>query len=327
MKDKCFLERAAEAPYALGNILRRLGKPDRARTYYQQAIDTGDLEFIPKAALALARLCQDEGDNAAALVAYEQVLVGSDPEMLAKAIWNYGRLAARANKVDVRTIHQRLLERLPDDLVPMVACYVGEWVAWYGGPTSAAIALLEQAMASGHREAAPRAALYRGWLAQRLRGHRKARAAYQRAIDSGHDEYAPKAAYTLGALLANRGETDEAIASFALARLHPNPKMAARAAYNAGLLFEHLGRPDEARKAFEEAIDAGDRYVTCSAVAHLARLLTQQHETDAAEALLRRWREIDDKEFAEDVAYEVNRLQASTESDPRRGIRFIAGPW
>lgn len=325
MQGPVLYERAAEAPYALGNILCRLERPERARTYYQQAIDTGDQTFAPKAALALARLCEERGERDGALAAYEQALIGSDPEMLAKAIWNFGRLAASAADDDLCAVYQPLLERLPDGIAPVVTCQLGEWAAWRRKTPSAAIALLEQAMASGHREAAPHAALIRGWLAQRFRGHRKARAAYQRAIDSGHHEYAPKAANNLGALLADRGETDEAFAAFTLARIYPNAKVAPRAAFNAGLLFAELGQPDEARRAFEEAIGTGDRYVLPSAVAHLARLLTQQGEPDAAEALLGQWRDADDEELAADVAYEVSNLQAS--AGPRHGMGFIAGPW
>lgn len=327
MKERFFYERTAEAPYALGRILRRLGRPDRARIYYQRAIDAGDREFAPKAALALGRLCEERGEDDEALAAYEQVLVGSEPELLAKAIWSSGRLAVQTHKVDARTTYQRLLERLPDDIAPVVTCQLGEWASRYDRTPSAAIALFEQAMASGHREAAPRAALFRAWIAESYRGHRKARAAYQRAIDSGHHEYAPKAANNLGALLADRGETDEALAAFALARVYRHAKIAPRVAFNTGLLLAALGQPDEARKAFEEAIDAGDRYVLTSAVAHLARLLTQQHETDAAEALLRRWRDADDADLADDVAWKVNRLQAAPQPDPRNGMGFIAGPW
>ncbi len=327
MKDGLLHERAAEAPYALGRILRRLEKPDRARTYFQQAIDTGDPEFAPKAALTLGDLCEEQGEDDEALAAYEQVLVGSDPEIVAKAIWRYGLLAPHANKAEVRATYQRLLERLPGDIAPVVTCQLGEWTDQYGWPASVPIALFDQAMASGHRDVAPRAALFRAWIALRFGGHRKARAAYQRAIDSGHDEYAPKAANNLGALLAERGETDEALAAFAFARACPNARTASRAAFNAGLLLEDLGRPDEARKAFEEAIDAVDRWVLPSAVARLARLLDQQHETGAAAALLRRWRDAGDADLADDVAREVDRLQACSLSGTRRGMGFIAGPW
>lgn len=327
IKEEWFCERAVEALYALGNILRRLKQPDRARTYYQRAIDTGDHEFAPKAAIALGRLCEEEGADNDAMAAYEQALIGSDPEIVAKAIWRYWRLDIETNEADARTGYQWMLERLPDNIAPEVACQLGEWATWYGRTASAAIALFEQAMASGHREAAPRAALLRGWIAEGYRGHRKARAAYQRAIDSCHHEYAPKAANNLGALLANRGETDEALAAFALARVYPHAEIAPRAAFNTGVLLAELGRPDEARKAFQEAIDAGDRYLLPYAVARLARLLTQQHQADAAEALLRRWRETDDADLARDVAREVERLQTPSPPDPRRGMGFIVSPW
>lgn len=327
MKEGLLYERAAEAPYALGRILRRLGKPDRARTYFQQAIDTGDPEFAPKAAFALGCLCEEEGEDDEALAAYEQVLVGSDPEVVAKAIWHYGLLAPHANKVDVRVTFQRLLERLPADTAPVVTCQLAEWTDRSGWTASVVIALFEQAMASGHRDAAPRAAVFRAWVALRFGGHRKARAVYQQAIDSGHHEYAPKAANNLGVLLAERGETDEALAAFALARVYPHAKIAAMAAFNTGLLLEHLGRCDEARKAFEEAIDEGDRWVLASAVARLARLHTQQDQADAAEALLRRWRGADDADLAAYVARAVDRLQTPAPPGMRRDMGFIAGPW
>lgn len=327
MDERWFFERAAEAPYALGNVLRRLERPERARLYYQQAIDTGDLEFAPKAALALGGLCEEQKDTAAALAAYEQALISSDSESLAKAIWRYGRLAVRAGEGEVQAVYQRLLGRLPDDIVPEVMCQLGEWGLWYDRTPTATIALFEQAMASGHREAAPRAALFRAWIAETYRGHRKARAAYQLAIDSDHPVYAPQGANSLGALLAERGETDEAFAAFALTRTYPHATIAARAAFNTGLLLESLGRLDEARKAFEEAIDTAERYVLALAVARLARLLERQHQTDAAEALLRRWRDAGDADIAADVARAVDRLRDDPQPGTRGGMGFIASPW
>jgi tetratricopeptide (TPR) repeat protein len=66
-------------------------------------------------------------------------------------------------------------------------------------------AAYQQAIDSGHADAAPMAAFGLGGLLADHSDVDGARAAYQQAIDSGHADQAPSAALNLGVLLREQG--------------------------------------------------------------------------------------------------------------------------
>jgi len=302
----------ALAVLTLAATLHSLGELDRAEPYYERAIASEDIidDVSLKAALGLGRLHEERGATDQALATYERALTGCDAALVAEAIWRYTRLAAPKEHVEPIAIYQRLLGRLRNSMAISAICRLGVRLHYQGEPATAAL-LLEQAMASGEGHGASEAAFLRGVFAHR-QDDAAARAAYQRAIDSHHPEYAAKAANNLSVLLAEHGEEDEALATLQLARdCWPHGMIAAKAAYNSALIFERTGRVDEARAAFEQAIDPDHPGLLPSAVANLARLLTQAGEKDAAEALVERWCNDDDPILAADVADEITEFQTN----------------
>jgi len=67
----------------------------------------------------------------------------------------------------------------------------------------------QEAIESGHPEAAPRAAFLLGILLHEQGDTHGAQQAYQKAIDSGRSDWAPKAMERLRLLLAEHGEGDQ----------------------------------------------------------------------------------------------------------------------
>jgi Flp pilus assembly protein TadD len=71
-----------------------------------------------------------------------------------------------------------------------------------------------------------------------------AKAAYRQAIASGHADAAPQAAVNLGLLLAEQGDVQGAKAAFGQAIASVHADAAPRAAYNLGLLLKQQGNMD-----------------------------------------------------------------------------------
>src|SRR5215217_7649949 len=76
------------------------------------------------------------------------------------------------------------------------------------GEYDLAVEAYQQAIASGHPEAAPRAAFNLGILFEERAEYDLAVEAYQQAIDSRHPEESPRAAFDLGILFEERAEYD-----------------------------------------------------------------------------------------------------------------------
>jgi predicted negative regulator of RcsB-dependent stress response len=84
-----------------------------------------------------------------------------------------------------------------------------------------------------------------------------ARSAYQQAIDSGHADAAPKAAVYLGVLLAEQGDPAGARPAYQQAIDSGHADAAPLAAVNLGNLLAAQGDPAGARSAYQRAIDSG----------------------------------------------------------------------
>ena len=312
------------AVHALAITLQKLGEIDRAKAYYERAIATDGLigNTPSRAALDLGCLHEDEGDDDQAMAAYERALDGSDATIIAEAIWRYARLAAPKEQADLIAICQRLLGRVRDSMEPAAACRLGQWL-WCLKKYAATAAMFERAMAfEGH--AATEAAFLRGWIAHTHDDDAvTAQACYQRAIDDCHPDHSAQAANNLGVLHAQRGEYDRAITLLQSVQDYPRGTATAKAALNTGLLLERIGLTDEARAAFEQAIDPDHPAPIPRAVAHLARLLRQANELEAAEALSDKWRNADDPELAEAVTAAF----AVLKSHPNCPVRLLTEPW
>ena len=78
------------------------------------------------------------------------------------------------------------------------------------GDVAGACAAYRQAVRSGHREFAPRAAIALGVVLAELGDVAVARAAFQQAVDSGHPEFVPRATEAMRMLLGMRAGDDPA---------------------------------------------------------------------------------------------------------------------
>lgn len=152
-----------------------------------------------------------------------------------------------------------------------------------------AVAAYRRAMATGHPEAAPRAAFNLGVLLERLHtttpDWRSMTTAYQVAIDSGHPEWAPMAMVNRAALLARVGWRHDAVDAYRAAIATGHPEQAPIAATNLGLLLTEMGMVDEAADAFRQAIESGHPDQGPKAMFNLAAMLEEEGSlADAADA-------------------------------------------
>ena len=146
-------------------------------------------------------------------------------------------------------------------------------------------AAYQQAIDSGHADAAPMAAVNLGELLAEQGDADGAKAAYQQAIDSGHADAAPTAAVNLGELLAEQGDADGARAAYQQAIDSGHADAAPTAAVYLGELLAEQGDADGARAAYQQAIDSGHPDEAAARV-YLGQLLAEQPGGHSARNLL-----------------------------------------
>ncbi|HZB07539.1 MAG TPA: tetratricopeptide repeat protein [Rubrobacter sp.] len=151
------------------------------------------------------------------------------------------------------------------------------------GEYDLAVETYQQAIDSGHPEAAPRAAYNLGMLFEERGENARAEEAYQQAIASGHPEAAPRAAYDLGILSEERGEYDLAVEAYQQATDSKHPEEAPRAAFNLGSMLDKQGEYDLAEEAYQQAIDSEHAEWAPKAVFNLGVLFEERGEYDRAE--------------------------------------------
>lgn len=156
---------------------------DIAETAYHLAMDSGDRDAAPAAAINFGSMCQRRDDLDGAAAAFRQAIGSGHADHAPMAAFQLGNL---------RCLRKRL------DLDGAVAAY-------------------QLAIDSGHHDAAPRSAEYLGNLSKRRGDPEKAAIAYQIAIDSGHPHSAWSAACELGVQCLEGGELDRAVAYFQFA--------------------------------------------------------------------------------------------------------------
>jgi Flp pilus assembly protein TadD len=184
-----------------GSYHAEQGDAARTQAAYQQAIDTGDPDGAPRAALLLGRLHERHGDLDQAWAAYQQTIDAHHPSYSPTAAARLGGLlASRGDQRHAQAAWQQALEQ--PQLDPAAAFDLATTCERWRDRDRAE-AIYQRLLRSGHRDAAPLAALQLGLLYGRRwrRGDAaRARALFQLAIDSGHQQAASLAEIRLRGL-------------------------------------------------------------------------------------------------------------------------------
>ena len=212
-----------------GHALAELGdlmwwdEPELARTAFERAAGAGNTSALIRLALHQWVVLEDyEG----ALPLYQQAITSPDPGVAAEALTGLGE-AHRGH-----------------------------------GDYQAARDVLEEAIATGHPDWAPRAMMMLGGMLEyQLRDYDGARAMFQAAIDTGHPESGPEAMFLLGHLLQRTGDDDGAEAAYQhLAGSGPSASRS-RALCQLANLLQLRGDDGGAKAAWQHVLDtdpAGD---------------------------------------------------------------------
>ncbi|HEY5016266.1 MAG TPA: Swt1 family HEPN domain-containing protein, partial [Streptosporangiaceae bacterium] len=185
-----------------------------------------------------------------------------------------------------RAAYQQAIDSGHADAAPLAACSLGRLLD-NQGDLAGAHAAYQQAIDSGHRQAGPRAAGYFGALLARQGDVTGARAAYQLAIDSAEPDVAPWAASNLGDLLAEQGDVAGARAAYQLAIDSGHHDAAPLAASGLGDLLGGQGDVAGARAAYQQAIDSGHADWAPWAALDLGAFLQEQGDLAGARAAFR----------------------------------------
>jgi tetratricopeptide (TPR) repeat protein len=235
---------ATAAPAAmvnLGVLLARHDDPGQV-AWFALAVDTGDSEIAPLAALYLASWYQEQGDLERTRDAYQQAIAHEHPDASPRAAYLLGRLqhacgqveeawAAWQQALDARHPRYSVLAavELGDMLMrrrnwqhakaawqqagrqptvdPLAAVQLARVCDDWGEPELAE-AIYQRVLTTGDTEGGPVAALGLAFLyeSRRAKGNvARARALYQRVIDSQHPTASPIAARRLSSLNRRTG--------------------------------------------------------------------------------------------------------------------------
>ncbi len=213
-----------------GQALAELGdllwwdEPQLARAAFERAAGAGNNG-------ALIRLAQHRWvvlkDYEGALPHYQQAIASPDPGVAAEALAGLGE-AHRAH-----------------------------------GDYRAARDVLEECIATGHPDWAPRAMMMLGnMLEYQLRDYDGARAMFQAAISTGHPQAGPEAMFLLGHLLQRTGDDDGAKAAYQHLADSGPPGSRSRALCQLANLLQLRGDSGGAKAAWQRVLDtepAGDQ--------------------------------------------------------------------
>ena len=150
----------------------------RAQTLYQQAIDSGHVEFAPAAAFGLATLLEERNELPQAQDAYARALASGHPEFAPWAAYNMGILFERLQRFE------------------------------------AAKDAYRRALSFGHPEIASWAALKLGDLSTSLRDHKVALDNYQLLLSLRHPQFASLGGIKAARLLGSLGQNGAARAAY-----------------------------------------------------------------------------------------------------------------
>jgi tetratricopeptide (TPR) repeat protein len=234
---------ATAAPAAmvnLGVLLARQDDPGQV-AWFARAVDTGDSEIAPLAALYLASWYQEQGDIEHTMAAYQQAIAHEHPDASPRAAYLLGRLHHAHGQVEEA------------------------WAAW------------QQVLDAGHPRYSLLAAVELGDMLMRRRNWQHARAAWQQA--SQQPTLDPLAAVQLGQVCANWGQPELAEAVYQRVINSGGVEGGAVAALGLGFLYESQkakGNVARARALYQRVIDA--QHPTASPIA-VRRLVSLNRRT------------------------------------------------
>jgi tetratricopeptide (TPR) repeat protein len=232
---------APAAMVNLGVLLARQDDPGQV-AWFAQAVETGDSEIAPLAALYLASWYQEQGDLARTRDAYQQAIGHEHPDASPRAAYLLGRLQHGQGKVEEAwTAWQHAIDARHPRYSVLAALELGDMLmrrrngqharaAWqqaseqptldplaamqlarvcddWGQPVLAK-AIYQRVINSGDVEGGPVAALGLGFLyeSRKAKGNvARARTLYQRVIDAQHPTASPIAARRLASLNRRTG--------------------------------------------------------------------------------------------------------------------------
>ena len=277
----------AMSAYGLGTVLtRQPGREREAEAALGRAAASADQEYAPLARYDLGVfLSAQPGRLGDAFAAFHLSADSGHPEFAPRSFFNLGALLGPAGFPDeAERAFRQAIATGHADIAPMAAVNLAGLFENLAGRAPEAEEVYSLAIASGHKDQAPMAAANLGnLLAAQPARFADAEAAYRVAMASGHPLHAPRAAYNLGVtLLADPARRSDAEAAFRAAVESGDAQHAPLALYNLGrLLAEDPARRAEGRTMLEKATASSDTTVATAAV----KLLDSLDEMESVEYL------------------------------------------
>jgi tetratricopeptide (TPR) repeat protein len=287
-----------------------VGNTAEAVDWYSRIIEGGEPELGPQAALqigvalvdddieasqAALRYAAEHGSGQVAAVAARNLQVVADhgiaartapatlEEVVGRAALGRGRIWAAANDLQGAIEAFDVAAGSPvADIAAEGLCLLGS-ALMMGGDQDAAVKVLNQAMASGHRRFGAMAAVD---LAMILvdRGERDHASILLRQARDG-DLAGTMAAVNLGVMLARHlGDQDRGISALRTAAQDQVPLIAAGGLFNLATLLEENGDRAGAEQAYRDAAELRQPMFSGKAAVNLALLLSRRMDTEGERA-------------------------------------------
>ncbi|MGH8907802.1 MAG: tetratricopeptide repeat protein [Egibacteraceae bacterium] len=282
-------EAAAMVAYNLGLLYDRRKDVERARSYYQRAIDANQLQTSPVAARNLGLLLGELGDADGAEAAFAHAIEAEYYPERAKAAHALAITLQKLGELDRAQVYYEraiVLSRsmFGYEVAAQAALDLGR-LHEQQGATGQAIAAYEQTFTTSNTNAIAEAI----WRCGRLSAGRDkaaARPVYQQMLARLDNWMAPSVTCRLGQWLFWYGDCDTAAALFEQAMACEQRPVAAEAAFWRGWLAH--GEDDvTAHAAYQQAIDSRAPEWAAKAVTNLGVLLAEQGKQAEALAAFR----------------------------------------
>jgi tetratricopeptide (TPR) repeat protein len=287
------IEWAPRAAVALGNLLRSTDRA-RARDYLRLGMDSAHAQWAPLAAAHLGVLLSEDGDTEGARVAYQFASESLHADIAPTAAMNLGVLLAAQGDVEgARAAYQRAIDSKHPDEAPRAAVNLGFLLA--ESDMSASSEAFRFAIASEHPEQRPLGAMNMAALLLRQGDVAGARAYLTIGIESGHPEWSRQCADSLKKLppfdFLVRTVWD-LIAALAV-------KLAER------------GDTHNAEALLRDCVRHGDRRSAANAALNLGLLLLTQGDLDGADAAFARGLTSDEPEVVARSGLNLGKMRAA----------------
>ncbi len=279
----------ATTAFTLGLLYDRGKNADRARSYYEQAIEAHDWRASPNAAYNLGLLLGDLGDADGAEAAFTHAIEGKYYPDKDEAIYALAVTLQKLGKLDrAETYYERAIatDVIASDVPSKAALGLG-LLHEEQGRVDQAIAAYERGVTGCNDKLIAEAI----WRYARLAAPKEKVdpiAVYQRLLGRLRDYVTPAAACRLGQLLWGNGEHPTAAAVLEQAMASNWGRAAAEAAFLRGwLAHSHEGDDVTARACYRQAIDCRDHEHAAQAANNLGVLLAEHGDHDDAVAMFR----------------------------------------